>query len=333
MQQLPKLSARTQETLRGAKNLLAYSAGSDSNALFYTLLSYGIEFDIALVNYKTRKESDVEESYAKELAKRFNKQCFTLTCKLKNQNFEHFARVKRYEFFEQIMQQHHYKNLLTAHHLNDRLEWFFMQLGKGAGLVEMLGFEEIQEKNDYFIIRPFLETSKEEIELFLHVNNIKHFLDSSNEANRYKRNHIRHHYANSFLKEYKAGVLQSFQYLQEDVQRLKPKTKLHLKKLYILLKHEDDLLNIRGIDKVVKQLGYLLSKAQREEILRTKDCVIGKKIVVSFDEEYIFLAPFSKTKMEKNFKELCRINKIPQKIRAYLVDAGISPSEVRKLLS
>ncbi|MDD3835568.1 MAG: ATP-binding protein, partial [Sulfurimonas sp.] len=44
--------------LRGKKNLLAFSGGVDSSALFFLLLGENIEFDIAIVNYKQRAQSE-----------------------------------------------------------------------------------------------------------------------------------------------------------------------------------------------------------------------------------------------------------------------------------
>jgi tRNA(Ile)-lysidine synthase len=328
LQQLPKLSTDSIEKLKNSQNLLAYSAGSDSNALFYILQAHNIEFDIALVNYKTREQSDAEESYAKELARKCNKKCFSFTCKLETNNFEHNARVKRYEFFEQIISHNNYKNLITAHHLNDKLEWFFMQLSRGAGLVEMLGFEEIQEQSNYNIIRPLITTSKTEIENFLHVNGIKHFIDASNTDTKYKRNTIRETYTNAFAKEYKEGIIKSFTYLQEDAKRLVIDDIKAIKDLFILDCHSDDLLNIRAIDKIVKKLGYLLSHEQREEILKTRDCVLGDKIVVTFSHEKIYISPYVHITMEKKFKELCRVAKIPKKIRPYMYKENILPNEL-----
>ena len=51
------------------KNLLAFSAGVDSSALFFILLEKDIEFDIAIVDYNLRIQSKDEIQYAKQLAK------------------------------------------------------------------------------------------------------------------------------------------------------------------------------------------------------------------------------------------------------------------------
>ena len=54
-------------------NLLAFSGGVDSSALFFILMDRGIEFDIAIVNYHKREQSIKEVEYAKHLAKKYNK--------------------------------------------------------------------------------------------------------------------------------------------------------------------------------------------------------------------------------------------------------------------
>ena len=318
MLKLPKLSSNVLEELKKGKNLLAFSAGSDSNALFFILNALHVEFDIALVNYQTRDQSDEEEIYAKELAKKFGKKCYTSTCKLESNNFEHNARTARYEFFDQIIKENSYKNLLTAHHLNDKLEWFLMQLSRGAGAVELSGMSEIEENNRYKTIRPLLHISKDEISEFLKTNQIKHFLDSSNSDKKYFRNQIREEFANSFCKQFASGIKKSFTYLEEDKKRLLPEIIEQNKNLYILKRDEDDLINIRGIDRVVKKLGILLSKEMRDEIIRTKDCIISSKIAISFSKEKIYICPAVSMTMDKKFKDKCRVEKIPSKIRPYL---------------
>lgn len=324
MQQLPKLSSSALAELKTHKNLLAFSAGSDSSALFFMLKEFGIDFDIALVNYKTRAQSDEEQLYAQELAKTYNKECYVFTCKLEQNNFEHNAREQRYNFFKKVMSEHNYTNLLTAHHLNDKLEWFLMQLSKGAGCVELSGMSEIEKHEEYTTIRPLLHVKKNAILEFLHVNQIKHFLDSSNNEKKYFRNQIRANFANDFCEKYADGIQKSFTYLQNDSQRLLPKNIQQIKQLYILPRDEDDLINIRGIDKIVKKLGVLLSHKSRNEIIKTKNCIVSAKIAIAFNEEKIFICPFMKTTMDKKFKEACRIAKIPSKIRAYMYKENIT---------
>ncbi len=314
-----------------SKNLLAFSAGIDSTALYFLLLEKNIDFDIAIVNYNTRKESKNELRYAKDLAKKYNKKIFFKEVELESKsNFEKTARDIRYAFFEEIIQKHSYDILITAHQLNDKLEWFLMQLSKGAGLIELIGFNKIEKHNTYDIYKPLLEISKDELKNYLDTNNTKYFIDSSNYEEKYKRNYFRHNFSDKFLNEYKDGIKNSFDYLQKDINSLKFKSDslLKIQELEIFRNLQDENLNIRLIDLSLKKRGLLLSKAQREEILKQKKITISDKIVISIENDYIWICPKSLEVMDKKFKEKCRVLKIPINIRAYIKEKKIEFKEL-----
>ena len=307
--------------VKNQKNLLAFSAGIDSSALFFLLLEQNIPFDIAIVDYNLREQSKKEISYAKNLATKYNKKIFIHEVILENSsNFEKKARDIRYSFFEEIINKYTYKNLITAHQLNDKLEWFMMQLSKGAGLIELIGFNEFEDKKNYKIYKPLLEISKDELENYLKTNNHKYFIDQSNFDEKYKRNFFRHNFSNKFLEEFSEGVKKSFEYLQNDLTSLNiQNTPLKdIKELEIFLNQKDDNLNIRTIDLSLKRRGFLLTSAQRNEILKQKEITISHKINISIQEDYIWIAPICVERMDKKFKNNCRLNKIPKNIRAYI---------------
>ncbi len=312
------------QLLLGKKNLLAFSGGVDSTALFFLLLEKGINFDIAIVDYNLRKQSKEEVGFAKELAKKYNKQLFLKETSLPSSNFEANARKVRYDFFNTIIKEYSYQNLLTAHQLDDKLEWFFMQLARGAGIVELLGFEEIEKRDNYFIIKPLLNTTKDELLNYLHKKDIKYFIDHTNKDTKYKRNYIRENYTKEFLKEYKNGIKKSFTYLQQDKKELlKIEILFNEKDFYILKKQDSDAKNIRAIDKIVKKLGLLMSKNTKDELLRQKDIVLSNKISVSITNDKIYISPFVTSVIPKKFKELCRVKKIPPKVRSYLFKSKV----------
>ncbi|MDD3324683.1 MAG: tRNA lysidine(34) synthetase TilS [Sulfurospirillaceae bacterium] len=328
MEPLPALHDETLNYLRKSKNLLAFSGGIDSSALFFLLMQNGIFFDIAIVNYNTRKQSQEEVDYAKELAQTYNKQCYVLECKLPSSNFEHIARETRYNFFKTIMTDKKYQTLISAHHLNDKFEWFLMQLGKGSGLVEMIGMNEFEKMENFNIVRPLLHVSKKSLLDYLKHAQRRYFVDESNTSEHHFRNRIRKNYANDFVQEFEDGLKQSFEYLHEDCKRLLPNNTERIKDLFIIKKDKDELINIRQIDKAVKMLGKILSKESRKEILRTKDCVVCFTIAIAYAQESIFVCPYVTYVMDKPFKELCRHLKIPAKIRPYICLAGIEPQKL-----
>ncbi|MDX4049457.1 tRNA lysidine(34) synthetase TilS [Aliarcobacter skirrowii] len=307
--------------IKSSKNLLAFSAGVDSTALFFLLLNSNIPFDIAIVDYNIREQSKEEVAYAENLAKKFNKKIYIKDIFLENlSNFEKQARDIRYNFFEEIIKKNSYDFLITAHQLNDKFEWFLMQLSKGAGLIELLGMSEIEDKEFYKIYRPLLNFSKDELISYLENKNIKYFVDESNIDEKYKRNYFRNSFSNSFLKEFKEGVKSSFNFLHSDLNSLNidfyPIKKIE--ELEIFKNQNDNNLNLRVIDKSLKKRGILISSLQREEIIKQKELTIAHKINIAITENYIFIAPKIKINMPKDFKEKCRVKKLPKNIREYI---------------
>ena len=303
---------------KSSNNLLAFSAGVDSTALFFKLLEKNIDFDIAIVNYHKRKQSDEEVEYAKSLAKKYNKKIYIKDCYLDNSNFEANARICRYKFFDELAKKHGYTDLYLAHQLNDKFEWFLMQFSKGAGLKELLSMPKIEKKENWTIHRPLMEMSKDEILEYLHLNNIKYFVDESNFDTKYKRNYFRKEFANKFIDEFKNGIKRSFEYLEEDKNLLFEEDWIREKELFYFIK-DNPKIDIKKVDLILKKLGYVLSKPQRDEIIKNNfSIVIGGKIAIDSNEEKIFIAPYKKVVMDKKFKEKMRISKIPTKIRGYL---------------
>src|SRR5665648_294854 len=138
--------------LKEKKNLLAFSAGVDSSALFFLLLENNISFDIALVNYGTRENSSKEEAHAHALAKQYKLTCHSIKAPTFTNHFEHNARTFRYTFFNTLILEYAYDALITAHQLNDQLEWFLMRLTKGAGVCALLGLEPISQRKNYTLV-------------------------------------------------------------------------------------------------------------------------------------------------------------------------------------
>jgi len=309
--------------LEKSSNLLAFSAGVDSTALFFWLLEQNIPFDIAIVNYHTRETSDEEVEYAKTLAKKYKKNIYIKDCFLKKFS-EKEARECRYRFFEEIIKKHNYKTLITAHQLNDRFEWFLMQLSKGAGLKELIAMKKWEEREGYRIYRPFYDLSRDEILTFLNKKKVKYFIDSSNFDKKYKRNFIRHEFSDKFIKLFKEGVKKSFEYLEEDLNLLFQKDWQKNKKLY-KFKKTSPKIDIKKVDLITKELGIIMTKAQRNEVIKTDfSCVIQGKIAIDSNKNEIFISPYVKMTMPKEFKEKMRKLKIPSKIRGYVYKENIT---------
>ena len=326
----------TNLNINTTKNLLAFSGGIDSTALFFLLLEQNIPFDIAIVNYNFRVQSKEEVAYAHSLAQQYNKRIFLKEVTLESSsNFEKNARDIRYKFFEEIIHEHSYETLLTAHQLNDKLEWFLMQFSKGAGLSEILGFKEQEERDTFTLLRPLIHTTKDELKAYLDKKSIHYFIDESNQDTHYTRNKIRAEFSNTFLSQYQKGVTDSFSYLEKDLDSLSIDTEPLFKKesLEIFKASNDDNINIRIIDQRLKHLGFIISTSTREEILLKKEVVVSHTIAVTIKEKTMWISPYLVEPMDKKFKEKCRIKKIPKHSRGYIKSIYKSPEALEALPS
>ena len=307
-------------SLRAGKNLLAFSGGVDSSALFFLLLENDIEFDLAIVDYQRRDQSKEEVAYAKRLANDHAKKCHLLETTLSEKNFEAEARASRYSFFESLITQYHYSNLITAHQLDDRLEWLLMQLSKGAGLYELLGMQAIEKREDFTLLRPLLQTPRSELLAYLQEHQITYYQDESNEDTRHRRNAFRHQIARPLMEHSVSGIKKSFDYLHEDLEGLlsKEPTVHHLKALYYFELPASRRHTVIIIDKVLKSMGHLMRQGDRAALKDAREHVVGRRYVVTLHTDYCFIAPYAQQVMDKAFKEECRLLKLPPKLRPYL---------------
>ncbi|PAF44827.1 tRNA lysidine(34) synthetase TilS [Helicobacter sp. 11S02596-1] len=340
--------------LKGRKNLLGFSGGPDSVALFYALAHHGIGFDMAIVDYGLRESCKDEVAYAQALAQEYQKECFVLKSPKIETNFEASARRIRYDFFEELIAKEGYENLVLAHHLGDRLEWFLMQLTKGCSLGTLLGFDGIEVRENYQIIRPLINTPKSKI--YAYCLPYKFFEDKSNQDTTHRRNEFRHNYANALIEKYSGGIVRSFAYLASEKSLLYPKVPIARLGEIRFFARKSAVVDMYWSDKILKTMGYVLSASQRQEVLKTDFCLcIAQKnqtFILGSNQTYIFIskslhighAPPARhlvaqhrlVVMPKRFKDIARKLKIPPNIRAqiyvYLSDLGLEVAQMADYL-
>lgn len=315
------LESKFLHPLYGKKNLLAFSSGADSTALFFLLLQHKIDFDIAIVDYQIRAQSKEELHYAQTLAQTYNLRCHHTKAPKIEKNFENEARKFRYHFFEELIAKYHYENLITAHHLGDCFEWMLMQFCKGAGCVELTGLQRKQKREGYTLLRPLLHLDKQELLNYLHANRYHYFEDASNLDESIKRNEFRHNYTLPMLEKYLSGIKKSFKYLDEDASTLLEQREIH--KIDDFVYFQSTLQarsDIYLIDQYLKTQGYMLSAQEKEQLKTKQTLVAGRKFLVFRHKEYLCIAPYLHNKgvLPKEFKEKMRLLKIEPKIRYYL---------------
>lgn len=198
--------------LKDKKLLLAISGGIDSMVLLDLLNKLRFNICVVHCNFQLRgTESDGDEMLVKEICQDsyipyFIEKFDTLEFAKENKlSIQLAARKLRYDWFQEIISLG-FDYVLTAHHLDDNVETFLINFTRGTGLEGLTGIPA-QNGN---IIRPLLPFSREEIENYANENKIQWREDSSNAADKYFRNKLRHNIV-PILKELNTGFLDSFQ--------------------------------------------------------------------------------------------------------------------------
>lgn len=190
-QKMLQMIRRYHMTEPGDTVTVAVSGGADSTALLYALYLLREKLRITLkavhVNHQLRgEESDRDEIFIRDLCQRFEIGFTVCRCDVKpgKKGLEAAAREKRYDCFAEIPGK-----VATAHTADDNAETVLMRLTRGTGLKGLGGIAPVRGK----IIRPLLDVTRQEVLDFLRENFLPHVEDSSNSADDFFRNRLRHH--------------------------------------------------------------------------------------------------------------------------------------------
>ena len=186
------------------------STGPDSMALVDMLLKirnkYDLSIIIAHVNHNLRKESLDELEFIKKYSEENNLIFETMTIEnYGDDNFHNEARTIRYNFFESLINKYDANYLMTAHHGDDLIETVLMRIVRGSNLSGYSGFKKVVDMDDYKIVRPLIDFTKDELLEYDKENNVTYYIDESNSKDTYTRNRYRK-YILPFLKEEDSNV-------------------------------------------------------------------------------------------------------------------------------
>lgn len=183
------------ENCRGL--ILAVSGGPDSMALLRLFEKnrdiFSFPILCATVNHSIREESEEEVSFLENYCFRGNilfekiKVDIPNICP-KNVSVETFAREIRYKFFFELKEKYGFSHIATAHTSDDNAETVLMNIIRGCALSGICG---IPPKREDGVVRPLLSCEKSELIGYCESENIKYFIDKTNNENIYRRNIIR----------------------------------------------------------------------------------------------------------------------------------------------
>lgn len=259
------------DTLKLCNNdtvVAAISYGPDSMVLLDILIDLrkqlGFDIICAHVNHNIREESKEEKILLEEY------------CSLNNVKFEFYeipksedkpltesqARNIRYNFFDEVIKKYNAKYLMTAHHGDDLVETILMRIVRGSSLKGYAGFSKETNKDNYMVVRPLLELTKDEIVSYANKNKIPYALDKTNNTEVYTRNRYRINVLPFLKKEDKDVHLKFLKYsetLNDYSRYIETKVDESFTKCFIdnklnlsIFNKEDELIKKRIIAKILE---------------------------------------------------------------------------------
>lgn len=188
---LNKLSAALRELAApGEKVVCAVSGGADSVALLFGmyLLREKLQIDLSAAHFNHHlrgAESDADETFVRDFCAGYGIPLTVGGAQVRagKKGLEAAAREARYAFLRTLPGK-----IATAHTADDNAETVLMHLLRGTGLKGLGGIAPVNGA----IIRPMLNITRQEVEAFLEEYHLPHREDSSNAADEFLRNRIRH---------------------------------------------------------------------------------------------------------------------------------------------
>jgi len=202
------------------KYLLACSFGPDSMALFSMLINEKYDFDVAIVNYHLRKESDAEvDSLKRYCEERFITLYVFDVKEILTKNIEERCREIRYNFFKSLFEKNNYFALLTGHHQDDLIETYFIQKHR-QNLPKFYGIAYKTHIFDIDVIRPLLSFKKSDLLDYCHEHKIPYMIDSSNYDTSILRNKYRHEIIDVLTDEKRNELLKEIENKNNELQTM-----------------------------------------------------------------------------------------------------------------
>lgn len=264
------------------KYLLACSFGPDSMALFYLLEQAKISFDVAIVNYHLRKESDSEVDGLSSYCKNKNIKLFIHDVKeeIGHSNIEEKCRIIRYQFFAKLVKENGYAAVLVAHHQDDLLETYFLQKQRKT-YVKHYGILQNTVIFGVPIMRPLLTFSKNDLLKICEDNNVPYMIDKSNLEDRFSRNKIRHQIVSKLSTDEREKLLNEIYFENLKISQT-------IFKLNALNLSDAETLNMLNDFELTYALFMLLEEAGLHSSLSYKLVKEIRKILVSKKSNIVF---------------------------------------------
>ncbi len=272
---------------KGETIAVALSGGKDSMCLLHYLLSLRTELNIQIkavhVDHSIRgKDSENDAEFVKNYCKKLSVSLYIEKvnavgyAKRNGMSLEQSARILRYEIFAKLIASGFADKIATAHHKNDSFETLLFNLFRGTGIKGVTGISN----NNNGVIRPMLNFTREDIDLYAQKNDIVCVYDKTNSDISYSRNYIRNVLIPKILEKFPDAINAGARFS-------------------LIAKEEDNYLDNLSKLLITEKDGKFYIPLTAEDVLVSRAIIIAlSKVGLEKDYEYIHVLQI------KNLKNL-----------------------------
>ncbi|TYK65671.1 tRNA lysidine(34) synthetase TilS [Colwellia echini] len=178
--------------------IIAYSGGVDSQVLLHALVQLKQqqlirnEITVCHVNHGLSNNAEVWQNFAVKACEKYAVKLIVKAVNVQaqaQQSLEALARDARYDALKSLTDKP--AIILTGHHSDDQSETFLLALKRGSGLKGLSAMLAQTNLAQHLLVRPLLDTSRQEIEHYAKANGLNWVEDESNSDISFDRNFIR----------------------------------------------------------------------------------------------------------------------------------------------
>jgi len=266
-----------------SKILAGISGGPDSVCMLDILSQLPYEIVVGHLNHNLRPSSSDEMAFVEQLAAKYSLKFIGKSLnileisKAKKAGVEETARNERYHFLFDIAEKENANGVVVAHQADDQVETFLENLLRGAGLEGLTGMKvySISEFNSGIpLIRPLLNTWREEILSYCQSHHLEYKLDETNQSLVYTRSSIRNHLLPELIRynpNFKNTLLRTQQVLAADFDFLQDSLQTSFKSIQLLVKNESVEINLKSFKDLPVSMQRLVIKEIFEKYFDTME--------------------------------------------------------------
>ncbi|WP_151980841.1 tRNA lysidine(34) synthetase TilS [Acinetobacter guerrae] len=166
--------------------LIGCSGGMDSMLLLHLMsIVFPARVRAIYVDHQLQASSHEWGVFVQNYAQQLNIPVILQKVEIASGNLENQARAARYSAYQQYLDQHDI--LVLAHHQQDQAETVLLRLLSGAGVKGLSAMQELENRKNFQLWRPFLSLSREQIELWSMQLNLPFVQDQTNFDTQYDR--------------------------------------------------------------------------------------------------------------------------------------------------